>query len=210
MRSRRFALLGVLLCLVATTAWAGAKFQTNIVAARAADPTISSTKGKFQMKDVGLLSVKLDGITDSGGDLVTTDGSFSSKTPVVTGDEYVTVLYGSFVALGGIPFAFTLVSELKDGKGKGKVDAQDLFSFVPPMLLRSVDMGRLEVWGPISDQVCDLGTNTCQGGKPCTTNADCPTITDCQNNLVTGFVLSPAPNPCIGGVKIGVGGISLP
>jgi len=207
MRSRRFALLGVLLCVVATTAWAGTKFQTNVVPATNLDPTISSTKGKIQVKDVGQFSVKLDGVTDIGGNLVTTDDSF--KTGTLTGDEYVTVLTGSFVALG-VEFSFNLISELKGGKGKGKVDASTLFGLVPMGLLRSVDMGRAEVWGPIGDQVCDLGTNTCQGGKACATNADCPTISDCQNNLVTGFILTPAPNPCVGGTKIGVGGISLP
>jgi len=193
-------------CVVVTTAWAGTKFQTNIVPATDTHPTLNS-KGKLQVKDTGKLSVKLDGVTDPNGALVTTDGSFSGGT--ITGDEYVTVLTGTFVALG-VEFSLNLISEMKAGKGNGKIDATFLFGLLPSGLLRSVDMGRAEVWGPIGDQVCDLGTNTCQGGAACATNADCPTVTDCQNSLVNGFVVTPSPNPCVGGTKIGVGGISLP
>ena len=56
--------------------------------------------------------------------------------PVLNGDEYVAIVGGTFIALG-VDFLFNLPMELKNGKGKAKIDASSLFSLIPAGTLRS-------------------------------------------------------------------------
>jgi hypothetical protein len=171
-------------------------------------PTIAP-KSKASVKDVGIFQAKALGVTDGAGVLVTGDDSIKQGDGL-TGDEYIAVAYGTFVALG-VDFAFNLVFDVKNGNGNKTIDASTLFGLIPGGIHRAAEMSAVDVWGPIGDQVCDAGgTNTCQGGTACTTNADCPTLADCETNLVNGFVLAGLPNPCIGGEKLGVAGILIP
>jgi len=219
---------------IGTIAWAGTKFQTNIVPLNATNPTLSE-KSKLKMVDKGTISGKLDGVVDSGGSPVNGDGSFDGgkQMGTLTGDEYAVILNGEFVALS-TTFDFVLMTDLKGGKGKVKKDAAVLFGLIPGGLHRATDLGSIEVWGPVGDQVCDLaaadtcleggscstngdcsvsnncGPGQCQGGNGCSTNADCPLVGDCQALLANGFNLPPAPNPCLGGEQIGIGGVLVP
>lgn len=216
MKLSRLGLGALGVVMVATVAWAGTKFQTSIVPATNTNPTLSE-KSKLKIVDKGALSAKIQGVTDGAGMLVTGDGSFDGKsqTGMLTGDEYAVILKGTFVALGQ-PFEFVLVTDLKNGKGSMKTDAASLFALIPGGLHRASDMGTVEVWGPIGDQVCDdIGTGTCQGGTPCTTNADCPPLTggvgsnSCELLLTAGFDID-GENSCKGGEKIGIGGLLIP
>jgi len=180
------------LAVAVGTAAAGTKFQTNIVPGNALDglevnPSLSS-KGKVKIIDKGLFQAKLDGVTDATGALVTTDGSYNDKNaPTLTGDEYVVVVGGTFVALG-VDFRFNLPMELKGGKGKAKIDAASLFGLIPPGTLRSSQQTAVNVFGPIGVAAVD----------GCTVNLN-----------AGGFVIGADVNPCEGGDRIGVGGIQL-
>jgi hypothetical protein len=173
--------------LAASAAWAGTKYQANLVPTSSLPPSLSN-KGKVQLKDVGRVQATIKGVDDGTG-LVTTDQSFKT-TGTLTGDEYVVVLKGVFVALG-TPFEFNLVSELSNGNGATKVDASGLFALIPPGLIKSVDVTGAEVHGP-------LGAANVAG---CTANLTGP---------LPGINLPPAVNPCIGGTKIGVAGVQVP
>lgn len=183
----------VSLALTVGSAEAGTKYQTNIVPANAdmngleTDPTLSN-KSKVKITDTGQFQAKVDGVTDALGALVTTDGSFDDKTaPALNGDEYLVIIGGTFVALG-VGFQFNLPMELKGGKGKAKIDASSLFGLIPPGTLRSTQQTTVEVYGPIGPAAVAACATNLDGG---------------------GFVVSPDPNPCLAGDRVGVGGIQL-
>jgi len=230
--------------LAASAAWAGTKFQTNLVPGytfsigpcSAGTCTINNTKvcatnadcietpmsekSKMQIKDTGSFQAKLQGIEDDLGDLITGDGSFDPKkgSCTLTGDEYFVVQTGTFPALA-TGFQFNLVAEVSKGKAKAGIDASALFSLIPNGVHKAVNVEGIAVYGPVGDQTCN--GSTCPNGAACTTNADCPTLADCQNNVGSynsmtkscsgvQFVLEGFDNPCIGGQRIGVGGILIP
>ncbi|TFH24069.1 MAG: hypothetical protein E4H03_04635 [Myxococcales bacterium] len=193
-------LTAALVSLTVTTAPAvagGTKFQTNIVPANSEltieiNPTLSE-KGQVKITGKGVFQAKLDGVTDAAGALVTTDGSYNDKTaPTLTGDEYMVVIGGTFVALG-VDFRFDLPIELKGGKGKAKIDAASLFTLIRPEVLRTTQQTTINVFGPI-------GVDAVAG---------CLTILDRTPETKGGFTVDPEPNLCEAGIRIGVGGIEL-
>jgi hypothetical protein len=173
--------------LFAGPANAGSKWQTNLVGVSNTDPTIT-VKSKVQFKDKGLLKAKIDGLTDSGGTLVTTDTSYKDFGPGgLNGDEYFVIVSGLFPALG-VDFKFNLPIEAKTGKGKGKLDASSLFTLIPAGVHRASELQSVKLVGPLG----------------------AANVTDCANNLIAGgFVVLGAPNPCDQGDLIGVGGVLL-
>lgn len=170
----------------AGTSVAGTKWQTNLVPESALNPTILE-KSKVAFKDKGQLKASLQGLTDAGGALVTTDESYK-KNGVVNGDEYFVIVSGQFPALG-VDFEFNLPIEAKAGKGSGKLDVAGLFTLIPAGTHRAAEMTSAKVVGP-------LGALS---------------ALDCSNNLVGGgFVVLGAPNPCDQGDLVGVGGVLIP
>jgi len=179
------------LALAASPAFAGGKWQTNLAPESDTDPTLSP-KSKVSFKDSGLLQVKVLGLTDGGGVLVTSDESFKGKFPTLNGDEYILILSGRFPALD-VPFEFNLPFEVKAGNGKGKGDFKNLFDFIPPGLHRASELTSVKVVGPVG----------------------LLTFPDCQDNITAGggqggFVVLGALNPCDQGDLIAVGGVLIP
>ena len=173
----------------ATLATAGTKWQANVVPTTAAAPTLSN-KSKASMDDKGKVQVNLQDVTDAVG-LVNGDGSFTAKTaPALSGDEYVAIVTGKFLALG-VTFEFALPIELKKGKGSAKIDASSLFNLIPPGLLKSIEVQGAKVYGP-------LGA------------ANVVACTALLNSAIPRVNLPPAPNPCQAGALIGTTGIQLP
>ncbi len=182
MKRRMIVSLTALAVLAAPAAFAGTKYQANIVPATAAAPTLTN-KSKLQLDDKGKALALLKGV-DAGAGPVDTDGSW--KTGSLTGDEYVVIAEGTFVALSAA-FEMAIPVELKKGNGTTKLDTSALFLLIPPGL-RSMALGEAEVWGP-------LGAGNAAA---------------CLATITAGFNLPPAPNPCRQGSKIGVAGLQIP
>jgi hypothetical protein len=175
----------VAVAFFALPASAGTKYQASLVPTSDA-PAGLSTKSKVVLKSNGQVKVTLKGVNGGGG-LVSTDQSLR-QGGMLTGDEYVTVLHGTFVALG-ISLELNLVAELKKGKGVAKADASSLFNLVPPNVVRAIEVTGATVYGPLGQA----------------------NVAGCQANLgLGGLVFEPTPNPCIGGSQVGVAGIMVP
>jgi len=139
------------------------------------------------LKDVGLVQATLKGVTDSGGNPVTTTPLTKWKTGDSSLGMYVVIVKGNFTALG-VDFETVLPVGLKNGNGASKADLSSLFGMIPGGVGRSVEVTGGEVWGPISS------------GQA----AACDTV------VSTGFTLTPGDPACRDGSQIGVAGINIP
>ena len=195
MRCTSLFLLALAVVGLSTSAWAGTKYQANLVPVGVLDPNdpngpgTLANKSKIQAQDSGKFQANLKGVVDGAGALITTDGSFKA-TGTLTGDEFIVVVAGTFPGVDNIAFEFNLVGELKKGNGKAAIDASSLFNQIPPSTLRSVVITGVEVHGPLGAE----------------------NIEACTQNLVDGGFNLPdaAPNPCVGGSLIGAAGIQIP
>jgi hypothetical protein len=181
--------LAVLLITAGPSNAGGTKWQTNLVPESDMHPTING-KGKVSLgvsgSGKGTMKASVQGLTDGGGTLVTTDDSWK-KNGLLNGDEYMVIVDGNFPALS-VPFVFNLPFETKDGKGKGKLDLAALLTLMPAMTHSASQMNGAKVVGP-------LGALN---------------VVDCANNVAGGgFVVLGNPNPCDQGDLIGIGGVIL-
>jgi hypothetical protein len=176
-------------------AFAGTKFQTNIVPSSAVSPPTNptlSTKGKIQFDDKGKILLTVKGVTDGAGDPVTTstaikDSLKATGTPVADDTTYVAVVRGTFTALG-IQFEMPVPFDLKKGNGTTKLAEGAQFSQIPGGIGRSVEINGVEVWGP-------LGAGN---------------VAACNSVLANVVTLVTNDPSCRGGTKIGVAGINFP
>ena len=206
MRLASLLLLALAMLVVPMSAWAGTKYKANLVPVTVLDPNnldpnnpgTLENKSKIQASDKGVFQTKLKGVVDGAGTLVKTDGSFLGLQAQgilftllgsLTGDEYVTVVSGTFPGQGNVAFEFNLVAELKKGGGKAKIDASGLFSLIPGATLRSVAITAVEVHGPLG----------------------AANVAACTSNLELGAFFLPGaiPNPCVGGDWIGAAGFQV-
>ena len=195
MRCTSLFLLALAVVGLSTSAWAGTKYQANLVPVGVLDPNdpngpgTLAIKSKVQAQGSGKFQANLKGVVDGAGALITTDGSFKA-TGILTGDEFIVVVAGTFPGAADVAFEFNLVGELKKGNGKAAIDTSFLFGQIPADTLRSIVITGVEVHGPLG-----------------AANVD-----DCTLNLTAGGFNLPdvAPNPCVGGDRIGAAGIQIP
>jgi len=206
MRFASFLLLALAVLCLSTSAWAGTKYKANLVPVTVLDPNnldpnnpgTLQNKSKIQASNKGAFQASLKGVVDGSGVLINTDGSFLGVQAQgvlftvlgsLTGDEFVTVISGTFPGQDDVAFEFNLVAELKKGGGKAKIDASTLFSLIPEGTLRSVAITAVEVHGPLG----------------------AANIAACTSNLELGafFLPGETPNPCVGGFWIGAAGVEI-
>jgi hypothetical protein len=186
---KRLAIVAMAVAVSAAPALAGTKYQTNIVPNDPLHPPSNPTlspKGQIKISDKGSLQVSLAGVTDGGGALVT-----SSNTLGLDGTEYVAIIKLVIPAISGfIPIVeVPVVVELKNGKGKTKLNVASLFGLIPVGFGRSIEFVCTEVWGPLGGQAA-----ACQAvltGNP------------------PASLFSPDP-ACRGGSQIGISGVAIP
>src|SRR6516164_6522253 len=104
------------LTLSAAVAFAGTKYQGNIVPTSSSPPTLSNSS-QFQIKGTGAALVKVKKLTDTAGPVTTTG----------TGPDtnYIAVLHGS---AAGVAFQMSIVVSAKKGNGVVKPNFGPLVS----------------------------------------------------------------------------------
>jgi hypothetical protein len=178
-----------LTALLALNAQAGTKFVSSIVPADTNNPALSSAS-KIIKTSSSKDTVKLKGVTNLGM-LVTTDQSWLDPTnPTLTGDEYMVIVHGRFLAASA-DFDLIIPMELKKGAGSSTQSYPNLLALNPPGYSRAVEIAGVEVFFPIGTDPTQL--------------AACAAVMTDPN--LPGLVLFGATNPCGLGLPVGVSGL---
>jgi hypothetical protein len=194
---KRITAVAAAILASATVASAGTKYATNLVSNSPVDPPPNPTlaaKSQLKLSDKGAIQIGLAGVTDNMGALVTTSTSYNDTkdtSPVLDSTEYVVIIKIVIPAISGfIPVVEVPVPvDLKNGKGKTKLNAASLFGLIGPGVGRSLEIIGAEVWGPLGGQA-----GSCQA---------------IVANSLPASLTSPDP-ACRGGSQIGMSGLAIP
>ncbi len=205
---------------IAAAAYAAPAYKTNVTASGTVVSPLTSQPvprllpaSKFTFGSDGVITIKLKGVRDAGGNLVTTTKDALDPF-AVSGDEYIVTVHAAPLQGAGLDFELAVPVELKNGAGKTVLSVQYLVDqglnyldgSVGAGTSRAVTAKSILVWAPSSSAIM---SNECRSGALTRPNTAPSWVSGISANYwLPPSAGAPAVNPCTSGVFADVVGLT--